>query len=137
MQTGARTRLEAKARKLTGGPDSPPPPAGRNVYGLLVERGDADIFLTYCTNAVLAVREVPSLRVIALPPALAVGADYGVVTLKGASPAGDTLADYLLGERSREVLRSLGFGCRERAGASCAVRGGRGPARGTCATCAR
>lgn len=110
VQSGARARLEAKALKLTGGPDSPAPPPGRNVYGLLVERGDAELFLTYCTNAVLAQREVASLHVVALPSALAVGADYGLVTMKGASADGARLADYLLGPRSREVLESLGFG---------------------------
>lgn len=110
LQPGARATLEAKARKLTGGPDSPPPPTGRNVYGMLVERGDADLFLTYCTNAVAARKEVPALRVVALPAALAVGADYGLVTLQGASSDGARLADYLLGPRSREVLEGLGFG---------------------------
>ena len=47
--------LADKALQLTGGPNSPPPPAGRNVYGMLVATGQADVFLTYCTNAVVAV----------------------------------------------------------------------------------
>ncbi len=110
VQPGAGAALRAKVRTLTGGPDSPPPPPDRNVYGLLVERGDADLFLTYCTNAVLARREVPTLHSVALPSELAVGADYGVVAMKAASVDGRRLADYLLGPQAREVLAQAGFG---------------------------
>lgn len=110
VQAGAGAALRAKVRTLTGGPDSPPPPPDRNVYGLLVERGDADLFLTYCTNAVLARREAPALHSVALPAELAVGADYGVVAMKAASADGRRLADYLLGAPAREILAQAGFG---------------------------
>jgi molybdenum ABC transporter molybdate-binding protein len=46
VQPGSFAKLEAKALQLTGGPQSPPPPPGRNVYGMLVDQGQADIFLT-------------------------------------------------------------------------------------------
>ena len=49
-----RAMLEKKALQLTGGPTSAAPPAGRSVYGWHVAEGRADIFLTYCTNAVVA-----------------------------------------------------------------------------------
>lgn len=110
LQPGAGAALRAKVRTLTGGPDSPQPPPGRNIYGLLVERGDADLFLTYCTGAVVAKSEVPALHSVALPPELAVGADYGVVALKAASADGRRLADYLLGPQAREILQQAGFG---------------------------
>ncbi|NUP87564.1 MAG: substrate-binding domain-containing protein [Burkholderiaceae bacterium] len=48
---GSAAALEAKAPQLTGGPGSPQPPAGRRIYGMLVDKGKADIFITYCTNA--------------------------------------------------------------------------------------
>ena len=38
-----RAALAAKALQLTGGPTSPPPPADRNVYGVLVASGQAVI----------------------------------------------------------------------------------------------
>src|SRR5690606_10689989 len=75
---GAFATLDAKALKLTGGPDSAKPPAGRNPYGWVMAQDRADIFLTYCTNAVLARKDVPDLRIVAIPDALAVGADYGL-----------------------------------------------------------
>ena len=36
---GSADRLKAKALQFTGGPNSPPPPPGRNVYGVLVAEG--------------------------------------------------------------------------------------------------
>ena len=59
IKPGAQAALEKKAKQLTGGADSAAPPAGRNVYGWHVAEGHADIFLTYCTNAVIAAQENP------------------------------------------------------------------------------
>ena len=59
---GSAAALKAKALQLTGGPGSPAPPPGRNVYGELVAGGQADAFVTYCTNATAARREHPHCR---------------------------------------------------------------------------
>src|SRR5262249_31103722 len=87
VRTGAFATLDAKALKLTGGPDSPQAPAGRNAYGWLMEQKRADLFLAYCTATAAAVKQVPGLKSIALPPELAVGADYGMTVMRNASPA--------------------------------------------------
>ena len=81
LRPGSQARLEAKARQLVGGPTSTPPPPDRSVYAQLLADRQADVFLTYCTNAAQAVRERPSLQVVALPAPLAVGADYGLTVL--------------------------------------------------------
>ena len=106
---GARQALEAKALQLTGGPNSPPPPSGRNVYGALVAQGAADVFITYCTNAVQAVEEQPDLQMVAVPPQLNVGADYGLTVRRGAAPAAQAFAALLLSVRGREILAKYGF----------------------------
>lgn len=67
LRAGSLTTLEVKALQLTGGPTSPKPPADRSVYGTLIERGEADLFLTYCTNALVAAREVAGAKVVGLP----------------------------------------------------------------------
>ena len=59
LKPGASATLEKKALQLTGGPTSPPAPQGRSIYGELIAQGAADIFLTYCTNALAAQRENP------------------------------------------------------------------------------
>ena len=106
---GAAAALKAKARQLTGGPQSPPPPADRNVYGALVADGQADVFITYCTHAAQAQREQPGLQVLQLPHACNVGADYGLAVLHGAPACARAFAELVLGPRGRAILASQGF----------------------------
>lgn len=101
--------LSAKALQLTGGPQSPLPPANRNVYGVLVAQGAADLFITYCTNAVQAQREEPSLRVVNVPDAINVSADYGVAVLGIPSPAARGFVEFLLAPEGQAVLARHGF----------------------------
>jgi len=109
IRAGSFARLEAKAMQLTGGPQSPPPPPGRNVYGMLVDQGHADIFLTYCTNAVLARKETPALRQLALPGNLRVGADYGLGVAVDARPEARRFADFVLSPKGQAILTAQGF----------------------------
>ncbi|HEY7608945.1 MAG TPA: molybdate ABC transporter substrate-binding protein [Alphaproteobacteria bacterium] len=110
LRKGAFAALAAKALKLTGGPDSPPPPKDRVVYGKLVEDGTADIFLTYCTNAMQAQKEAPALKVVAVPEPLAVGAEYGLTVINGARPAGARFAAFIRSPTGRALLVRHGFG---------------------------
>jgi molybdate transport system substrate-binding protein len=110
LKVGARAALEAKALQLTGGPTCEKAPPGRNPYAWVMAGGKADIFLTYCTNAVLAQKEEASLRIVQVPPELAVGADYGLIVLKDAPPAAHALARFILGEAGQAVLARHGFG---------------------------
>lgn len=109
LRPGSLAKLDAKARKLTGGRDSPAPPANRNVYAELVIVGQADLFLTYCTNAALAVKEQPTLRSISLPKEIAVGANYGVTTLKGASADALSYVTFLLSAEAQAIFARFGF----------------------------
>jgi ABC-type molybdate transport system substrate-binding protein len=109
IRPGAREVLVGKVRKLTGGPGSPPPPAGRSLYGTLVESGEAELFLTYCTNAESARKENPALQRIELPEALAVGADYGITVLNGAPASADAFVRFVLSPDGQRILASHGF----------------------------
>lgn len=109
VRPGARETLEGKAMALTGGPDSPRAPEGRNTYAWVMDEGQADIFLTYCTNAVIAQREVPSLQIITLPKELAVGADYGLTVLSDAPEEAWRLAFYILSPKGQQILADYGF----------------------------
>ncbi len=109
LRSGTLKTLDAKAMQLTGGPNSPPPPANRNVYGQIVESKQADLFLTYCTNAVQAIAEVPSLKMIALPDTLTVGADYGLTLIGDARPAASRLVLYILSPAGQKILERHGF----------------------------
>jgi molybdenum ABC transporter molybdate-binding protein len=109
VRPGAFKTLSAKALQLVGGRDAPPPPRDRSVYTQLMAEKKADVFLTYCTNAILAQRESPGLKVVQLPDSLAVGADYGLTVLKGASPAAEHYAKFILSEPAQSILAKHGF----------------------------
>lgn len=110
LAPGAQAKLESKALKLTGGPNSAKAPAGRNLYGWVMAENKADIFLTYCTNAVLAQKDTPSLKTVAIPEDLAVGASYGMIVLNGAPERARDLADFILSSDAQTILRDYGFG---------------------------
>lgn len=111
LKPGANDALVAKAMMLTGGPDSPAPPLDRNLYGVLVANGQADIFLTYCTGAIVAQRENPGQQLVALPTSLAVGADYGMTVINGASPKAERFAAFILSPVAQGILAKHGFTC--------------------------
>ncbi len=109
LQPGATARLEAKALKLTGGADSPKPPAGRGTYAWVMDQGQADVFLTYCTNAVSAKKEVPRLKIVEIPAELQVGAAYGVTVRSGAPQAASEFSRALLAPSAQAVFGRFGF----------------------------
>ncbi len=109
LKSGSRIALENKALQLSGGPTSAPPPAGRSVYGWHVAEGRADIFLAYCTAARTARDENPDQQIVALPGRLAVGADYGMTVIAGASANADRFAGFILSADGQAILARHGF----------------------------
>ena len=109
IKPGAQAALEKKALQLTGGATSAAPPAGRTVYGWHVAEGRADIFLTYCTNALVAQKENPGQQIVALPDNLSVGADYGLTVMNGASAAAQSSPIFIMSPEGQKILVSHGF----------------------------
>ncbi|MCF8169438.1 MAG: molybdate ABC transporter substrate-binding protein [Rhodoferax sp.] len=110
VQTGAYKTLDAKALKLTGAANSPQPPNGRTFYEWAMDEGQADVFLTYCTNAIAAQVEVPRLKVVQMPPELQVGAAYALTVNKAASTAAVAFAQALLEQPAQVIFNRFGFG---------------------------
>lgn len=109
IKKGNFETLSQKAMQLTGGPNSDPAPEGRNKYGWVMDEKKADIFLTYCTNGVLAQREVKSLKIVRIPEALSVGTDYGLVVRAGAPKEAWRFAMYILSPEGQKILNAYGF----------------------------
>jgi len=109
VRPGAYTALSGKARKLVGGPDSPPPPKDRNVYGALIAEGKADILLAYCTGVREAKNENVALQVIEVPTALAVSADYGMVLVLDSREEAWYFVQFVLSPRGQSILMKHGF----------------------------
>jgi molybdate transport system substrate-binding protein len=70
IKPGAQAVLEKKALQLTGAANSAIAPIGRTVYGWHITEARADIFLTYCTNALAAQKEIPDSRSCSSRPIL-------------------------------------------------------------------
>src|SRR5262249_30303193 len=104
IKPGAQSELEKKALQLTGSASRAPAPAGKAVYGWHVAEGRADIFLTYCTNALAAQKENPGQQIVALPDNLAVGADYGLTVIARAPAAAQRLADFIVSPEGQKIL---------------------------------
>lgn len=109
IQEGSFSSLSGKALQLTGGPESVKAPEGHNQYGWVMAEKKADIFLTYCTNAVLAQKEVSALKIVRIPEDLSVGADYGLLVRNGASNEAWRLAMYILSPEGQKILGEYGF----------------------------
>jgi len=72
----------------------------------------ADLFLIYCTNALVAAREQPGLQVLRLPDRINVSASYGITVLNGAPPAVLRFVDFVLSPGGQTVLSRQGFALR-------------------------
>jgi len=109
LKGGSRKMLEQKAQQLTGGPSSVAGPAGRSVYGWHVAEGRADIFLTYCTNALVAQRENAGQQIVMLPEPLMVGADYGMTVMNDSPAAAYRFALFIVSSKGQQILAKHGF----------------------------
>ena|SRR5215831_5995332 len=109
IKPGAQAVLERKALQLTGGASSATPPPGRTAYGWHVAEGRADIFLTYCTNALAAQKEDSRQQIVSLPDTLAVGADYGLAVMLGASASARQFVEFIMSPQGQRILVSHGF----------------------------
>lgn len=109
IRPGAGAILEQKALRLTGAAISAVPPRGHSVHGWHIDEGRADIFLAYFTSAAEAQDEHPNQQIVALPPALAVGGDYGLTVVKGAPPEANQFARFILSSTGQRILTGFGF----------------------------
>jgi len=109
LRPGAYKTLSDKARKLTGAPDSPLAPKDKSAYADIVATGLADVFLTYCSNALQAKTEVPRLQIVPLPDELAVSADYGMAVIAVDRPEAQRFARFVLTPRGQDILQRHGF----------------------------
>lgn len=109
MRSGAGDQLQRKAQKLTGDASLPAAPPGHGTYAWVMRSGQADVFLTYRTNAVIAQRELPSLRIVALPSALQVCAVYGLCVRDPAPKNALAFAARLLSATGQATFARHGF----------------------------
>jgi molybdate transport system substrate-binding protein len=98
LRPGSRALLEAKAVQLMGGRNSLRPPEGVNLFAWHLREKHADIFIAYCSAGPAVAAQLPGAKLLRLPPALAMGADYGLTILTRASPNTARLAFFILSQ---------------------------------------
>jgi molybdate transport system substrate-binding protein len=113
IKRGAQAILEKKALQLMGGANSAAPPPGRLVYGWHIAEGRADIFLAYRTATRESKKPIPDLQIVELPANLAVGADYGLTVIAGASSSAQQLAQFVMSSAGQKILGGYGFAPRQ------------------------
>ncbi len=111
VQRGSRAILEAKAVKIGNAPGSLALPAGvSNGVAWLFKEKRADVFLAYCTGGAAVAAELPGTTTIALPPSLAIEANYGLTILKDANQdRAAQLALFILSPAGQKILAEHGF----------------------------
>lgn len=110
IQAGSRAELEAKARKLIGGPPSGiSPPPGMDLFAWHLSEGHADVFIEYCSAGANFKKDLPNATVVNLPAQLSVGADYGLTVLRTKNPNAAELAFFILSQDGQRILAQNGF----------------------------
>ncbi len=110
VRPGSRATLEAKAVKIGNAPGSLALPAGvSNAVAWLFKEKRADVFLAYCTGGAAVAAELPGTTTIALPPALAIEANYGLTILNDAQGRAAQLALFILSPAGQKILAEHGF----------------------------
>jgi ABC-type molybdate transport system substrate-binding protein len=108
VHPGAQAILQAKALKLVGGAATPPLVPGHGAVQGVFLADRADVMLGYCSGAAPVIREVPGLISVAVPPALTVGTEYGIVVLSD-HPIALRFAMFVMSEQGQAILRKFGF----------------------------
>lgn len=112
LRPGAFEALDAKALKLVGGAEPPPDAPTTIPYSPIAKAlagGEADIFLGYATGLRPLAAEHAELTAVDLPPELAVGPEYGLALLAGATPEAARFALFLLSLDGQALLHQAGF----------------------------
>lgn len=99
--------LDAKARKLSGA--SVPAVDERLPYISAFEDDQADAYIMYCTNAVIAKKALPHLDVVRIADNLNVRSVYGIAATMH-SVAGSDFVRFVLTAAGQDILRKHGFG---------------------------
>jgi ABC-type molybdate transport system substrate-binding protein len=108
MRPGSAEALRARAVVLDTPPGSPPPKSGdTDADAILGGRVDASI--VYCSGRHRYARILPDAKLVAFPPELQVGPEYGLAVLKEARPEAMLLALAILSPAGQKVLADRGF----------------------------
>jgi molybdate transport system substrate-binding protein len=108
LKPGAFGTLSQKAQQLFGGPTTTAPINGRPRLLVALDDHDIDLFIYYCSGAQQIVHDA-KYKMVALPPELSVGPEYGLTVSRKAQPAAADFAMYMMSPQAQATLKSFGF----------------------------
>jgi ABC-type molybdate transport system substrate-binding protein len=109
LRPGSLARLDAKALRYPGPALNVPAGADVQPY-LLLTSNQADASVLYCAALGALTAAYPGrLVALALPPELAVSADFGLTVRTGAPPAAERFRDFLLSDAGQAIFERAGF----------------------------
>lgn len=108
FRPGSTAALQERAVVIDVPPGSPPPKSGdADVDPIPDHRIDAGI--VYCSGRDRYAHLLPDATLVAFPPALRVGPEYGLAMLNNAPPEALLLAQTILSPAGQKVLADRGF----------------------------
>ncbi len=108
VRPGSAAALQGRAVVIDTPPGSPLPKSGDgDVDAILEHRIDAGI--VYCSGRDRYTHLLPDATLVAFPPALQVGPEYGLAVLRNAPPEALLLALTILSPAGQKVLADHGF----------------------------
>jgi molybdenum ABC transporter molybdate-binding protein len=107
IHPGAYATLDAKAIRLLG----PRPIRAENAspFPEIFRRRQADVFVTYCSNAVATARILKGVTFDRFPELINVAAIYGIGVSKTAPPEANAFVSYAVGIKGRRIFARYGL----------------------------
>jgi molybdate transport system substrate-binding protein len=109
LRPGSGVALQARAVVLDTPPGSPPPKSGDSDADAILG-GHVDASIVYCSGRERYARILPDANLVAFPPDLQVGPEYGLAVIKDARPESMLLALTILSPVGQKILADRGFG---------------------------
>jgi molybdenum ABC transporter molybdate-binding protein len=107
LRPGAYAKLDAKALKLVGGEFNPA--VAESAYPAIFRDGKANVFITYCTNAVETAAVIPGLTWARFPEQINVAAVYGIGVGVNAGKEADAFVAFATAPEGRRIFDRYGF----------------------------
>jgi len=108
VKPGSGSTLRSRAIVIDNPPGTPPPQSG-DYYIDALRAGRIDLAIVYCSAKARFTKLDPALVMVAFPPDLTVGPQYGLAVMKAAKPEAMLLALTILSPPGQKILSASGF----------------------------
>jgi len=108
LRPGSRASLQARA-VITDNPPGAPPPRSGDTDVDAFQDGKIDVDIVYCSGRDRYARLMPDGAMVAFPPQLQIGPEYGLAVMKNAQPMALLFALTILSPEGQQTLAKHGF----------------------------